>query len=419
MTGTSHRQSAGFSRRTLNLSLLAAAVTPACAAEGSGAAPARARLRRGLGVHHMMSLPALEEGSEHRFVWPPYQGPDDTSSDAELASIRAAGFDFVRLTAGPELFMATEGPRFAELLGIARGVVERFRRADLNVILDLHPTNNSPAYSPDRIVGQTNLFRRYAEITAALARTLGDMNDGGVVLELMNEPPVELAGRWREQTLTLAQAARAEASHLPLVVSGHNGGGYQELAEFDPLPAALGPLIYTFHYYEPGVFTHQTQIDAARYITGLEWPPQPGALANNVRNAERMIAADRSLNQRDRAYWRTDVREVLTRYYERNHNAETIAHHFGEVAAWADRHSIARENILVGEFGVVRTHWQYVGAKEPGRLAYLEAVRRASEDNGFAWSAWVYRGWGGMAITTFGNPMAFDPGTLRALGLRD
>jgi hypothetical protein len=90
---------------------------------------------------------------------------------------------------------------------------------------------------------------------------------------------------------------------------------------------------------------------------------------------------------------------------------------FEQVAAWADRHGIARDAIFLGEFGVVRTHWQYQGADEASRARWLETVRGEAERLGFSWSVWTYRGWGGMAITAFEDPLAFDPASLQALGL--
>ena len=345
----------------------------------AGAQGAPLSLHRGIGVHNLMNWPRLEAGSQHRFVWPPYNEPDFWVSDAEMANIRRVGFDFVRLTIGPEIFMATHGPRSRELSEILKRNVQRFRAADLNVVVDLHPTWNSDAYSAETIVNQTNLFRRYTDVVRQIANDVREIG-GGVALELINEPLVSSAARWREMTLVLARAAREEAPHTPLIISGYNGGGYEELLALDPLPSNLGPLIYTFHYYGPSFFTHQTQIDSSRHVSGLEWPPQRSQLAQNTQRAQARIMADRELRDDARLRAKTETAEALQRYYERGHGPAMVTQAFEQVAAWADQHGVARNAIFLGEFGVVRTHWQYQGADEASRVRWVETVRGEAEE---------------------------------------
>lgn len=406
-----------FTRRALSLGLAGAILGPACSGEaGAQRSGPTLALRRGIGVHNLLSLPAFD-GS--RLAWPPFQADDEQISAAEIANIRAAGFDFVRLTVSPEMFLATEGRRRQYLLDLVRARVEEFRAGGLAVLADLHPTYNVQAYDRDRIVAQPAVFRAYVEAVADLAETLGTL-DEGVALELMNEPAMSGVGarqRWRAMSVTMAERARDRAPSLPLMLCGHDGSDFRSLAEFQPLPASYGPLLYTFHYYEPGVFTHQTEIEAARYISGLEWPPQPGGAERILPVVRANLRADRTLSARQRERLFEETRETLQYYYERNHNAATIAADFGQVGAWADRHGVPRESVLLGEFGVVRTHWRYVGAKEGARLAWLEAVRRQAETERFGWAVWTYRGWGGMAITDRDDVMRFDAPTLGALGL--
>ncbi|MGE0596539.1 MAG: glycoside hydrolase family 5 protein [Hyphomonadaceae bacterium] len=367
-------------------------------------------------MHNLLSLPAFD-GS--RLAWPPFQQPDERISVGEIANIRQAGFDFVRLTVSPEMFLASSGRRVTDLLGIVRARVEQFRTGGLSVLVDLHPTYNVSAFAPDRIINRPDVFGRYVETVGRLAGTLGQLGEG-VALELMNEPDISGAGarnRWRAMTVTMADAARAEASALPLMACGHDGAPYETLLEFDPLPASYGPVLYTYHYYLPGIFTHQTEIEAAEYISGLEWPPQPNQREANIATIRANLARDRALSAQRRAQLLEESTETLDYYYQNNHTRQTIAREFRQVADWADRHGVPREAVILGEFGVVRTHWRYVGAKEASRLAWLEAVRSEAEAMGFGWAVWTYRGWGGMAITDREDVLRFDGPTLRALGL--
>ena len=370
----------------------------------------------------MMNWPRTVAGSESQFQWPPFEHADYRSTDAEFANLKQAGFDFVRFTLDPGIFMASRDQRFEELLGILRNNIGRLHAAGLNVIVDLHPSFNADAYNPERIVDPSpsnRLFPRYVEIVAAIARLLSTMGDR-VWFELLNEPEIygpQGPSRWRGLVLQLAQAARAEAPDLTLVVDSSEMASWRALTQFEPLPASLGPIVYTFHYYSPARFTMQTEIDSAKYITGMEWPADPSRMQATIARARARVMADTELapSQRERAA--REQQRMIEEYYNDPQTIADVRSEFNDVAAWADRHHIPRSSVLLGEFGCIRTHWRYTGADEASRERWLETVRREAESHGFPWSVWVYNGWGGMAITDRDNPMAFDPLALRALGL--
>lgn len=415
------------SRRAITLGMLAAAApacarAPAAAEEGAPRASPAVMFHRGIGVHHMMNWPRTLAGSESQFEWPPFQPADYLSTDAEFANIKNLGFDFVRFTINPGIFIASRDQRFEELLGILRTNIERLYAAGLNVIVDLHPSSNADDYSPERIVDPSpsnRLFPRYVEMVAGIARFLSTMGDR-VWFELMNEPEIygpQGPARWRVLALQLAQAARAEAPNLTLVVDSSEMASWRALAQFEPLPASLGPIVYTFHYYSPAMFTMQTEIDSSKYITGMDWPPDPSRMQATIARARARIMADTELAPSQRERVAREQQRNIEEYYNDPHTLADVRSDFDAVAAWADRHQIARSSVLLGEFGCIRTHWRYTGADEPSRERWLETVRREAEARGFPWSVWVYSGWGGMAITDRDDPMAFDPLALRALGL--
>ena len=139
-------------RRAVNLALLAAGLAPACAPEQSAAGSEphigpRTAFNRGIGVHHMMGWPWVVDGSQSRFQWPPYAEDEFHTEQAWLINLKSLGFDFVRLTVAPAIFMVSEGERLEFLLNAVRANVERFRSAGLNVIVDLHPSGNADDYT--------------------------------------------------------------------------------------------------------------------------------------------------------------------------------------------------------------------------------------------------------------------------------
>lgn len=379
--------------------------------------PAPLELRRGIGVHHMLNW---AEVRDREYVWPPFARADYQISVEEMANLRAVGFDFVRLTIGPDIFMASRGQHSRDLARILIDRVFRFREAGLNVVVDLHPTSRNPAYTGERLWDGAGalVFRRYIEMVAEVARSLRRF-DVGVALELMNESQAYGLGatpRWRAMTQRMINAARREAPRLPLVVSGAYAGAYRGLIELEPFDH--DKLIYTFHYYSPLLFTHQSVIDSARYIRALPWPASRGAPESVLAQATQRINSDHRLSTAQRREVTETTRTALGEYFERNVDERGLNAEFDAVGQWADRNGIARGAVLLGEFGAVRTHRRYQGAAEEDRVRWLQTVRTAAERNGFAWSAWVYRGDGGMALADEDDVLNLDAASLEALGLR-
>lgn len=367
-------------------------------------------------MHHMLNWAEMHNRD---YVWPPFGGVDSQVSAEEMANLRARGFDFVRLTVGPDIFMASHGRRSRDLASILIDRVSRFREAGLNVVVDLHPTSRHPAYTGERLWDGAGalVFRRYVEIVGEVSRSLRRF-DEGVALELMNEPQAYGLGatpRWRAMTQRMINASRREAPRLPLVVSGAYASAQRGLLELAPFDQDR--LIYTFHHYGPLVFTHQSVIDSVGYVSGLPWPAGRGERDAAMAQAAARINADRRLSATQRRDAIAAMREALNTYFERNVNEQTLDAEFDAVGQWADRHGIARGAILLGEFGVVRTHRQYRGATEDDRTRWLQTIRVAAERNGFAWSVWVYRGDGGMALADEDDVLNIDAASLRALGL--
>lgn len=410
-----------LSRRALGLGALGT-LASACDARSAPsnaraqiARPAPLNFRRGIGVHHMLNWAEYEDGPGYNYLWPPFQREDYQTSAAEIENLRRVGFDFVRLTVAPDIFMASSGQRSADLAAILVDRVTRLRDGGLSVIVDLHPTSRNPAYTGERIWSGAGslVFQRYIEIVGELATALSSFADR-VALELMNEPQaygLGAAHRWHGMAARLISAARARAPKLPLVITNHDSG----LA--GSLPHADDNLIYTFHHYSPLLFTHQTVIDSARYLSNLPWPASRGVLADEIAAATRRIEADRTLARADRGAAIAQTENVLRRYFERDYGPDQIAADFAAIARWADSNGIARGAVLLGEFGVVRTHRHYRGAAEEDRLRWLETVRIEAERCGFAWAVWVYRGEGGMALADEDDVLTLDAPSLRALGL--
>lgn len=415
--------------QSLILSLLLTVVaacgmgSPAPAAEQS--APAFPG-RRGVNLHSWFTwTPQL---APDRYVFPAFTRQPGELTMAEAKRLRSTGFDFVRLTVDPGVFMTARGTQLAQATDALLSAVARLSGAGLSVIVDLHPISR---FEPEPGSGRKGIkalqrgpddpiVRRFASAAAALAGAL-DLRFGGtgtVAFESLNEPDLPCGAEiWRAQQAMLHRAVRAAAPRLPLVLTGACWANVDGLVALDPADYDDPNILFTFHFYEEHRFTHQgtNGVDAPQRATsGLPYPWN--ARSRNVVEAEtqsRLSGAGAAL--------RKAVRQNVETYLSKRLDRAKIEERLDKVAAWADGNHIARIRILMGEFGVNSTRGKVRGAREDDRLRWLEDVRRSAERRGFGWALWVHRGNnpGGDAFDLEIDPAtgALDRGTLTALGL--
>src|SRR5262249_25110093 len=96
------------------------------------------RISRGINFHHMLNWPAARNVDGNiEYAWPPYEGERHATTDDELLQLRHAGFDFIRLTTDPGIWLASDDNQAAELAKMTHSLVERLIGAGFNVVLDL------------------------------------------------------------------------------------------------------------------------------------------------------------------------------------------------------------------------------------------------------------------------------------------
>jgi hypothetical protein len=383
--------------------------------------PVYPRLQRGINFHHMLNWPdVIERGATLDYVWPPFAGERFATSDAELARLRAMGFDFIRLTADPAILIATDGPRRDELRVHYQAVVSRLLDKGFNLVFDLAPVVENPRYRPRALIDSNSpeIFAAYLAMVGRVATALARFPPDRLALELMNEPELTSAAdtpRWQSMLEALHREARASAPELPLVLGGMNWNSADALRRLDAAPFADSNVLFTFHYYDPHTFTHQgVENDDTRYLDGLAWP----ANSDNVREVR-----DRALERaalasgpsaRDAPYFAERTRRLLDQFLSMETGPQQVQRDFDAVARWADSRALARNRILLGEFGcVISGNGTPVGES---RLRWLTTVREAAEREGFGWSYWAYKGYGGMELVS--REGLWHEDVVDALGLR-
>jgi hypothetical protein len=397
-----------------------AALAGAAATLGVSLAPARAatlKLRRGVNAFPWFQLTNEYPAPRRDYPWPPFQPGRPVPSARDLATLRAAGFDFLRLPVDPGPFLAAPAAERGKLVDQLIAAVRLCLSHDLGVVVNVQANAATHYWTPARMTASTQApeFPAYLGFVAELA---GRLPAGRVALGPINEPIGACGALETAQVrAALLGAARQAAPGLTLIASGGCGSLIQGLADFDPASVSqFAPLLYTFHFYRPYLFTHQGAPWMGerlyRTLTGVPWPGSQGSYAATMAETRARIA---TLPQDARAAVLAETEKVMKVYFDAAPGRPFIDGYLGAAAAWAKRYGIASDRVLMGEFGALRKDARYFGARAPDRARYIRDVRESAEAFGFPWAFWcLFDGMGLMDEAT----RALDPSMVAALGLK-
>jgi aryl-phospho-beta-D-glucosidase BglC (GH1 family) len=342
-----------------------------------------ARLARGVNLSHWVWLPHETSADGRRgFV---------TVDDVQ--ALRQAGFTHARLPFEPDETWDSERhalrPAGLEELRACIGTV---LSGGLAVVVDPHP-NRSPWVRPN----DAGRFDELERFWSALAKELAPTDADRVFLEVLNEPhdlPKGPDGStvWTTAQRALVAVVRASAPAHTIIATGDQWGGIDGLISLTPLPDAN--VVYSFHFYEPTVFTHQ----------GATWGWEPWRHMQDVPYPVTSLTARRALE----AIADKSAAEAVRRYAEENWDAERVSRRLARALDWSRSHRVP---LYCGEFGVYRPH-----APRTSRLAWLRDARTTLEGGGIGWAMWDYAGGFALADGPAGA-RTLDAEVLDALGL--
>ena len=198
-----------------------------------------------------------------------------------FADIAKAGFKTVRIPVNFGAWASLKAPyRWENEAGLktADAFVKWAAANDLNAIIDLHHVEFDGkvegAATTDRIVW---LWR---EIAARYKNT----NPERVFFELRNEPHDIKAEDWRAQAEEIIRAVRRIAPNHTLIVGFHDWNSRAALVDSKPFDDAN--IIYTFHYYDPFIFTHQGATWSSEGLPELKGVPFPLPVGAKIETPE-------------------------------------------------------------------------------------------------------------------------------------
>jgi endoglucanase len=312
-----------------------------------------------------------------------------TSSD--IALIKAAGFDHVRLSVNPQPMMDAARRRGGseDYFGYLDAAVKMILDAGLAVEIDMHPNSDFK----ERLAKEDDFIARFADFWSTVAQHYSSWDPDRVFFEILNEPEMRDAYRWYGVEAKLAAAIRRGAPANTIIAAGARWDDDDDLVFLEPLPD--NNVIYVFHFYEPHIFTHQGATWGAYYwhwLKGLHYPSSP----ENAAEVAALVPEARDRMQ-------------VIRYGQDHWDASRIEAEINQVADWAKQRGVP---LICNEFGVFR-HF----SDPQDRARWITDVRTSLERHNIGWAMWDYSGSFGV-VTNRETKATLDEVTVRALGLK-
>lgn len=378
-----HRATAIFLLVAILVAVPPAGARAQAAGENETAQRRMVHLRRGINVSKWFAgLPDAAAYTREHF--------ETAITPQDVALIQAMGFDYVRLSVDPRpMFQEKQSDQIsseylAELDAALKMLLDEGLAVDIDIYAD-------PDFK-ERLAADDQTVEEFADFWRALARHWSALDPERVFFEILNEPGGADRYRWYGVEAKLATAIREGAPRHTIIATGAHWSDDDDLVFLEPLRDP--DVIYTFHFYEPHVFTHQGATWSTNYWHSLKGVPYP----SNPENVQAVMAQVDDPGHR----------LAIERYGMDHWNAQRIDGEIGQAAAWASHWNVP---VICNEFGVYRKN-----ADAAQRAAWISDVRTALERHGIGWAMWDYGG-GFDVVNRKDGKAVPDAATVRALGL--
>jgi len=311
-------------------------------------------------------------------------------TEQDFKDVKSIGADIIRLPVN--LHNMTNGapdyrldPLFLRLLDQAVDWAEKHK---LYVILDNHSFD--PVAATDPAIDAVLI-----PVWTQMARHYKDRSDY-ILYEILNEPHGIEAARWAAIQEKVVKAIREIDSRHRIIVGGI---AYNSIDALFDLPVYnYDNIIYTFHFYDPYLFTHQ----------GETWGSPP-----NLKTLKAMpFPADaHALPEIPPELQGTWIEQSIKYSYKKDAAVQTLARQLDKAARFSrERGGLP---VFCGEFGVFMPN-----SLPEDRVRWYQTVTQLLVERGIARTSWDYYGGFGLFKTDRGGSINGDlnVGVVKALG---
>jgi endoglucanase len=278
------------------------------------------------------------------------------NSDFEL--LKQLGFKSLRL---PVAFSHFESEHILveQLFTHIDNFVKQCSLYGFKVIIDYHNGNlNNSNYNTETsklIELWTKLTKRYAHV-----------NHDVLFFELYNEPPHMDPQIWKDAVYNIVTAIRKIDKERTLIIGASNYNSIYELSRFVRL--ADENVVYTFHFYEPFLFTHQ----------GAEWIGDQESTIGVPFPYSAQKFPELNIKAKN-----TDGEKNYNKY-PIDGNEQSVKDKLQIVKNWSNKYYVP---ILCGEYGAYNKY-----ADVYSRCRYIKTVRQVLKALSIPGMMWDYNG---------------------------
>lgn len=280
---------------------------------------------------------------------------DDKLSEKDFKLLKTIGFKSVRLPVAFSFFESKNIP-LESVFNRIDNVVKLCRLYGLKLIIDYHygeiNDNNYLTETPRAI----NLWLK-------VAKRYSNQSPDNLFFELYNEPPHMNTQIWKDAIYNLVTAIRKVDKKRTFIVGASNYNSIYELSRTERL--ADENIIYTVHFYEPFLFTHQGAAWVGDQVatTGVPFPY----------NADNFP----TLNPKTKGTWG----ETNYYQYKTDGNEQSMVDKLLIAKKWADKYYVP---LICTEYG------SYNKADQGSRCRYTKAIRRSLKKLNIPGILWEY-----------------------------
>jgi endoglucanase len=326
------------------------AVAAVCAYGGAtGVARTETPFHRGVNLTNWLQVGSARQIQFTRFT------------KQDLVNIKSLGCDVIRLpinlhymTGGAPDYIVD--PLFFYFLD---QIVDWSEELELHLILDNHTFDVDASTDPD-------VDRVLVPIWSQMAEHYKDRS-AYLYYEVLNEPHGIADARWGQIQQQVITAIRAVDGTHTIVVTGAGWGSYNNL-KYLPFYRDEN-LIYSFHFYDPFMFTHQGASWTNPSMAPLAGVPFPYG-------AGPMPACPPAL----KGTW---VESSLNSY-KNDGTVKRVKELIDVAVRFRDEREVP---VFCGEFGVYR-----LNSKDDQRVYWYEVVQSYLQERKIAWTIWDYEG---------------------------
>lgn len=177
----------------------------------------------------------------------------------DVKKVKDLGFDHIRLPIDYEVLETKEGFEYTEGIAYVNQFLLWCEEYEMDVVLDLHKAygydfNDAGDPNKNNLFANEELQKRFVDLWTRLAQHYGKLPY--VAFELLNEVVEEhVADNWNKLIDVTVNAIRRYAPDTPIIYGGIQWNSARTLKLLNK--PEDDNIIFTFHMYEPLIFTHQ------------------------------------------------------------------------------------------------------------------------------------------------------------------